>query len=76
MGHGNNRETYFQVSPKKEGLLLLNEYGRKLVDEARKHDFRTRTHFEKDNHLSIWRTISKFYTGTNVFPIETPPNAS
>jgi len=38
MGHGNNRETYFQVSPKKDGLLLLNEYGRKLVDEARKHE--------------------------------------
>jgi hypothetical protein len=39
MCHGNNHENYFRVSPKKEALLLLNEYGRKLVDEARKHEF-------------------------------------
>jgi hypothetical protein len=38
MGHGSNHENYFRVSPKKEGLLLLNEYGRKLVNEARKHE--------------------------------------
>jgi hypothetical protein len=39
MGHGSNHENYFRVSPKQEALLLLNEYGRKLVDEARKHEF-------------------------------------
>jgi hypothetical protein len=39
MGHGSNHENYFRVGPKQEALLLLNEYGRKLVDEARKHKF-------------------------------------
>jgi hypothetical protein len=37
MGKNYNRATY-QVGPKKEGLMLLNEYGRKLVEEARKVD--------------------------------------
>jgi hypothetical protein len=37
MGKDYNRATY-QVSPKKEGLEMLNEYGRKLVEDARKVD--------------------------------------
>ena len=35
MGRDNFSATY-QVSPKKEGMKLLNEYGRKFIDEARK----------------------------------------
>jgi hypothetical protein len=38
MGYGNGRENHFRLSPKKEALLLLNEYGRKLVDVTMKHD--------------------------------------
>jgi hypothetical protein len=35
MNRGKYHDTY-QISPKKEGLLLLNEYGRKLIDEVMK----------------------------------------
>ncbi len=35
MNRGKYHYTY-QISPKKEGLLLLNEYGRKLIDEVMK----------------------------------------
>lgn len=31
-----NRRVIFQISPKKEGMKLLNDYGRKIIDEARK----------------------------------------
>jgi hypothetical protein len=35
MGMAHSRATY-QVSPRKEALELLNEYGRKFVAEAKK----------------------------------------
>ena len=35
MGSGSSRAIY-QISPRKEGLQLLNEYGRKFIAEARK----------------------------------------